>query len=424
MRRKTLQTAVALALCAPLGALAQQLEQFDMVDTIPWPSLGRFPAYPAEQLRPTQVYVHAGWIRDTNVFRLADGVNTTAITGNPSRGDTIMRTGAGIRHEQRIVGRQSVRLAARGDYHSFDTYSQMDHFAYGLLGEWLWEFTNDLSGTVGWEHRKRLVDLAQLQRPVDQMVTENNAYANGAYRLGPNVRLRGGLNGVRQKRDAAEAVESRSTSVLGGVDYVTPLGNSVGVEARRSDGNSPVTPVLGAPPVDNEFDEREVALVATWVATQQIRFNGRFGRTERQHETFPGLDFDGNTWRVGLDWTPLNKTGFAVEWYRVPRSVIDINTAFVLTRGVTFGPRWAPTEKLVFALNFDRERQRFSDPTNPVLGPFALDETVRRWRLTAGWEPVRRLELSAGLERGERSSNGINRDYDYAQLMANARYRF
>ena len=29
-----------------------------------------------------------------------------------------------------------------------------------------------------------------------------------------------------------------------------------------------------------------------------------------------------------------------------------------------------------------------------------------------------------GLERGERSSNGINRDYDYAQLMANARYRF
>ena len=424
MRRKTIQAAVALALCAPLGALAQQLEQFDIVDSIPWPYLGRFPAYPAEETRPTRVWVQAGLIRDSNVFRLSDAANVQAITGTAERGDTIMRMGAGIQHQQRVAGRQSVRVAARGDYHSFSNYSQMDHFAYGLLGEWLWEFTNDLSGTIGWDHRKRLTDLAQLQRPVDDMVTENHAYANAAYRLGPNVRLRGGLDGVRAKRDAAESVRTRANAVIGGIDYVTPLGNSLGLEARRSEGNSPVTVVLGAPPVDNEFEEQEVAAVATWVITPQIRTNARFGRTQREHETFPGLNFNGNTWRVGADWMPLNKTGFGIEWYRVPRSVIDINTSFVLTRGVSFGPRWAPTEKLVFALTFSRERQRFSDPTNPVLGPLALDETVRRWRLAAGWEPVRHIELSAGLERGERSSNGLNRDYDYSQLMANARYRF
>ncbi len=421
MRRQTLQAAVALALGVPSAAFAQQ---FDASEAIPWPYLGRFPAYEAEALRPTEVWGQVGYLHDSNVFRLSDSANTRAITGSSERGETIMRAGVGIRHEQRIVGRQRVRVAARGDAYSFMNYGQMDHFAYGLLGEWLWEFTNDLSGTIGWDHRKRLADLAQTRRPLKDMVTENHAYANAAYRLGPTIRLRGGLDAVRGERDAVDSDRTRGDSVIGGIDYVTPLGNSVGLEARRTEGNAPVTLVLGAQPVRNEFEEREVAVVATWLVTQQIRTNARVGRTERQHNQFPAIDFEGTTWNAAIDWTPLNKTGFNVTWYKVPRTVIDINSSFVLTRGVSFGPRWAPTEKLVFFLDFSRERQQYSDPTNPALGPNALDETVRRWRLGAGWEPVRHVEISAGLERGERSSNGIARDYDYNQFMLNGRYRF
>jgi exopolysaccharide biosynthesis operon protein EpsL len=421
MRRKILSAAIALALGSPLAGYAQQ---FDAVEQIPWPYLGRFPAYPPEEQRPTEVWGQVGVLRDSNVFRLADSANTQAITGSSQRGETIFRAGAGIRHDQRIVGRQRVRVAARGDAYSFQNYGQMDHFAYGLLGEWLWEFTNDFSGTIGWDHRKRLSDLAQIRRPVKDMVTENHAYANAAYRLGPTVRLRGGVDGVRAERDSSGDSRSRANSVIGGVDYVSSLANSVGLEVRRTDGNAPVTIVLGAAPVSNEFEEQELAVVATWVVTQQIRTNARVGRTERTHDTFPALDFDGTTWNLALDWTPLQKTAFNVTWYKVPRTVIDINTSFVLTRGVSFGPRWAPTEKLVFFLDFARERQEYSDPTNPVLGPFALDETVRRWRLGAGWEPVRHFEVSAGFERGERTSNGIARDYDYNQVMLNGRYRF
>ncbi|HYD56377.1 MAG TPA: hypothetical protein VEB41_05675 [Burkholderiales bacterium] len=422
MRRKTLQAAVVLALSAPAAAFAQ-LAQFEAVDTLPWPYRGSFPAYPGEQARPVEVWGQAGIARDSNVFRLSESANVGAITGRAGRGETIMGAAAGIRLEQRVVGRQRVRLAARGDLYSFSNHSVMDHFAYRVTPEWLWEFTNDLSGTVGWDHTKRLVDLAQLRRPVKDMVTENHGYVTAAYRLGPTVRLRGGVDGVRAKRNAADT-DTRANAVTGGVDYVTPLGNAVGIEVRRSTGDQPVTTVLGAPPVDNAFSEREVALVATWVVTPQIRTNARVGRTDREHDQFPAIDFSGTTWNFLVDWTPLNKTGFSASWYKVPRSVIDINTSFVLTRGFTLGPRWAPTEKLVFSLLFSRERQQFSDPTNPLLGPFPLDETVRNWRLMAGWEPVRHFELAAGLERGERSSNGIQRDYVYNQLMLSGRYRF
>jgi exopolysaccharide biosynthesis operon protein EpsL len=424
MRRTLVHAAVLLALgAAPIAALAQQ---FDPLDTIPWPYRGNFPAYPAEAARPTEVYVHGGLVQDNNVFRFSDGANVQAITGNPKRSDTIMRAGAGIRHDQRIVGRQSVRVAARGDLYSFSNYSRLDHFAYGLLGEWLWELGNDLSGTIGWDREKRLADLAQIQRNVRSMVTEDRAYANARYQLGPNTRLRAGLNGSRADRGetVAGTSEARANSVIAGADYVTPLGNAVGIEGRRTGGNSPVTPELGALPVDNEFDEREVALVATWTATAQIRANGRVGRTKRTHDQFGVLDFSGTTYNFGIDWTPLNKTAFAFSFYKVPRTVIDVDAFYVLTRGFALGPRWAPTEKLVFALLFSRERQAYREPANALLGAPERDETVRTWRLMAGWEPVRRLELSAGLQSGERTSTALLRDYDYRQFLLQARYRF
>jgi exopolysaccharide biosynthesis operon protein EpsL len=423
MRRKSLQAAVALALCAPALALAQA---FEAVDTIPWPYLGGYPAYPADPLRPTRIYARAGFLTDSNLFRFSDSVDTAAFTGNSRRGDTIMRAGAGIQHEQRVVGRQSVRLAASGDLYGFSTYSQMDHFAYNARGEWLWEFTNDFSGIVGWDHRKRLIDLAQLQRPIKTMVTENHAYVNGAYRLGPSFRLRGSLDGVRAERDndPDNASRSRANGVTGGVDYVSALGNTVGAEVRRTTGNSPTPVVINTTPIDNEFEEREVAAVASWAVTQQIRTTGRVGRTKRTHRQFPVLDFQGTTWTAAVDWTPLNKTGFNFTFYRAPRTIIDITASYVLTRGFTIGPRWAPTEKLVFSAYFVRERQHYSDPANPVLGSPERDETIRTWRLAAGWEPVRFLELSAGFEHGIRSSNSIGRDFDYNQLMLNARYRY
>lgn len=426
MKRTTIHAAVALAFLAPAAAFAQS---FEAVDSIPWPDGGRFPAYTGgEAPRPTEVWVQGGLLHDNNIFRLSKDANTRAVLGSDNRSETVTRLGAGIRHEALVAGRQRLRLEARGEQYSYQEHSLLNNFAYGLRGEWLWELTNDLSGALGYERHQRLTDLAQLQRVTNDRITEDHAFVNGAYRLGPTVRLRGALDGVKAKHsDAAfQAAGVRATSVVAGADYVTTLGNAIGLEARRTQGNYPTAEVIGGTTlVDNEFVERELAVVATLAAGPQLTGTGRVGHTTRDHKQFPQRDFSGTTWHATLSWTPLPKTGFDFSLYKEPRSIVDIAASYVIVSGASFGPRWAPTEKLVFSVLLLRERQQYAgDPGIIVLGTPQRDETVRALRLGVGWEPKRFIEVSAGFDHGIRSSNALLRDYDYNAAMANVRVRF
>jgi hypothetical protein len=420
-----LRAALALALAAPAVALAQH---FEAVDNIPWPRFGRFPAYPPEPPKDTEFWVHGSMLHDDNIFRLSKDANKQALLGTDDGSDNVYRLGLGARTEQRIVGRQSIRLEARGDYYAFQNFDALNNFSYGLRGEWLWEVTNDLTGALGYERRTRLADLAQLQRPVKDMIDEDHGFVNGAWRIGPSMRLRGAVDALRAKHENGDsAADSRALTGTTGLDYISSLGNSLGVEFRATHANYPTAELVGGTTlVNNEYNERELALVTTIVAGPSITGTGRLGYTERRHKEFPERDFSGTTWRGLLDWTPLQKVGLEFSLYKEPRSIIDIAASYVLVTGGTFGPRWAPTEKLVFYTFLVRERQQFKGDPNLVVTPGAVerDETVHALRVGGGWEPQRFVNLSLGAEHGTRTSNVFLRDYTYTSVMANAEFRF
>src|SRR5687768_9388235 len=155
----------ALLVVVPTAAFA-----FEAVDTIPYPSRSRFPAYPTEPVRPLSFFAQAGVMYDSNPFRLPSGLDPQAFLRGP-REDTIMRAGIGAGFDKRIFGRQNLFIAARGDYYDFQNYSDMDHFAYRLTGEWRSEWGNELSTVFGADRIRRLVDPSEIRRPVANFVT-------------------------------------------------------------------------------------------------------------------------------------------------------------------------------------------------------------------------------------------------------------
>jgi hypothetical protein len=404
--------------------LAPAAGAFEVVDTLPYPSRGGFPeAYERDPVYPLNLYAQAGLMYDSNPFRLADGTDSQAVLGNDDKADGVMRYGVGGSYAARVVGRQAVRLAARGEYYDYFRYNTLDHFAYGLRGEWLYALGNDLSGTIGYAREEGLADPAEVQRPLKDEITVNRFYANADYRLGPNTVLRGGVTEERARREGDRApLRTESSTVFGGAAYVTPLGNSIGLEARKSEGSAPPGELIDPTGAlaDNRFDEHEVAVVVVYNLGVTLTAAGRVGRTKRDYTEVAVQPFDDNTARGSIGWRPFPKFRLTFDFYREPRAVLETDATHVDVRGTATTLAWAPTLKLVFTAGFvnDRLRSQTSlDPTAP-----GRDETVRIWRLGAGWEPRRQITLGSGFEFGERTSNTLGRDYDYYALMANLRW--
>ena len=410
MRRPYLILSATALLLAPLAALA-----FETVDTMPWASGGRFPAYPPEEIRPYEVFVEGGLMYDSNILRRNAGAEH----------EVVQRYGAGGRIDQRVVGRQRIHLEARGDVFLFDQFGDLDHFAYSGAGTWLWELGNDFSGAIGYARTHRLAALSEVQRAVKRMITTDDFFANGAWRLGPNTRLRGGYSYGRGVRDTPgeDQVSFGTRTVVAGADYVTPLGNALGVEYRYTRGDAPISGTIDPSGAfaNNDYTEREAALVATYTSSATLRFNGRVGHTERTYTDLPN-NFSGTTYRAGVEWLPGTKTILAFEAYKEPRAVIDIDASHVLVRGLAFGPAWAPTAKLAFSLRLLSEHRVFV-AADPNVAPVAtlVEEDVHLARLGMAWEPVRLMQVGFGIDRGNRQSNTLGRDYNFTAFMANLR---
>jgi hypothetical protein len=403
--------ALVLLAMAPTAALA-----FETIDSLPWPTRGHFAGYPAEAVHPWGLFIQGGVMRDSNVLRVPVD----------KRVEWITRVGAGIRSEGLIIGRQRALLEVTGEYYDYARFDVLDHFAHGLRGEWLWEFTNDFSGTLGASRRKRLADIGEIQRAVRDMVTEDRAYGSGAWRVGPSVRLTGGGDVAHIEHSSRGVRQAWGYGVRGGAEYVTPVGTALGAEYRIARGDAPVVEELGlgAFPA-NEYEEREAALTASYRLGIDIGLSGRVGRTTRTYTELQGRDFKGTTWRGRGEWRLGPKTNLVGDIYKEPVALVDTTALHVVRRGIGIGPSWAATYKLVFSGRYVWERRLHEgDPEVAIVGAPLRDERYDTIRLGAGWEPQRHVQLGGAFDYGRRDSNVSGRDYGYFQVTLNLRWYY
>lgn len=390
---------------------------FETVDTLRWPSAGAFaPAYVGDPLRPWGIFAYGGTMYDSNVLRTTTGETA----------DWISRLGVGGRYAARVYGRQSITLDGYAEYRAYDELSEYDHLAYGLRGQWLWELGNRLAGAATVARTQRLGDLAETRGRAKEIITVDRFDFTGGYRFHPDWRLSGGVGGTRVDNDTRDVGTRKTFGTRAGIEYVSPLGNAVGLEYRYAEGDAPIDDLLGIGSFPgNEYEENEVALTLTYALGETLRLRGRLGYTERIYTEFPASNFSGTTGRGGIDWRLGAKTLLTFEAYRTPDSVIDVDALYVDLRGFAVGIHWAPTYKVVLSARGLSERRVFTgDVVAATTGLPQRDETARVLRFGVGWEPERRWQFSSALDFGTRDSNLLDRDYDYTAVTVNLRYAF
>lgn len=400
-----------LLLLSPLVALG-----FEAVDTLRPSSSGLYPAYPSEPVAPRELWAQFGLMYDTNHLRRTTGDNSEVVT----------RMGVGGRWDQRIVGRQGLHLEGALNAFVYNKFSDLDNVGYRGLAEWRYEVGNDLAGAIGFSRRRFQAALNEIQRAAYDPITENRLFANGRYVLGPHVGLRAGWDMVDYSRPTRAMSETRTIITTGGIDYISALGNTIGLEYRLAQGDAPVNQLvdpLGLL-VNNDFRQRDIAIVGAWIIGPQLRIAGNLGRTHRTYTELTGRDFNGTTYRGAVHWAPFNKVYLDFEASKHVSSIIDIGAGHVIVKGFSYGPGWAITAKTNLEARFLRQHLTYGGDPEAQLGFPMREEIIRAFRIGSYWEYTRQVHVTAAWENGDRESNFLGRNYRYNSYTANLRYIF
>ena len=218
----------------------------------------------------------------------------------------------------------------------------------------------------------------------------------------------------------------RAVGATIGADYVSPLGNTIGLEYRdtqRRGTHAQFVPELGRF-VDNDFHERELSLVVTYALGTQLRSSVRLGHTRRDYTDLPERNFDGNTGTHPVDWLPGTKTVLASRPISCRARSSTSSASHEVVKGVDFGPRWALTNKVVLSARLLRERRTFEGDPGIVAGGTQRDEAVYAPALCASAGSRNGFwQVGLGLDHGERESQHRRRDYQYTAVDGEPRLR-
>lgn len=420
---RAIPAAIAGALlCAPSTAPA-----FETSDALTWPDQGLFPAYEMQAPgRPVRVFVSGGLYHDSNLFRLSDGADTQALLGTTERSDTVGRVGLGLKADLRR-SRQELLLDVRADDYRFHRFDFLDYTGYHVGATWKWQAGDHWGGDLGYREQRTLAPFGELQAAIRDLITSRHAFLSATRRMSPEWQLRGGLDWTRYEHsnDLLASAENRTTAVTLGADHFTPQGNSIGAQLVGSEGVYPNRQVVAGSIVDNRYHELEASAVLRWQVGGKSRTRARIGYTARRHDQIGERDFHGATGRLDFAWTPGAKTILDFAAWRELRSIEDTLASYVLSEGVSIGPRWAPTAAVVAQATLFRERRDYQGDPGFVLSsaPRRVD-TLHGGRLAFGYSPRSFLRVSLALEHGTRDSNFAGGDYAYNLVSANARLLF
>lgn len=350
---------------------------------------------------------------DSNVFRVAKG----------RKGDTHSTTTAGFNIDL-PVSRQRFQAGASWNLVRYDRFTDLNHLGHNAHGLWLWEYGNQLSGQLGYTDRKALSSFSNIPGRTANTLEIKKAYGDAAYLLTPSWQLQAGI-AAQAQRNSEQVREENDVDLRTmkfAVNYLSAAGNKIGVGLRQDDGQ-PLHRQLNL--YDNGYTQRDIDIHAEWAVTAKSHLKARLAQAHRDYDELSYRDYDGTTMSVTYDWHATEKLALSVLAQRDISPDEDIQTSFVLIKGIAFRPSYALSEKIKLSANADFSTREYLGDHGLAPGSMrGRSDRVRLISAMVSYQPMRSLVLQLSGQRESRSSNYRLSDYDYTAGIVNLNARF
>jgi exopolysaccharide biosynthesis operon protein EpsL len=368
-------------------------------------------AAPEDAIRP---YASYSVTRDSNLFRLQD---------NPES-DVLKRLEAGVDIDLPI-SRQHLLARANVSNTRFNRFSDLGYDGRDLLGQWNWQLGNLWSGDLGYSNTRTLASFADIQQRLQNVRTQQRAFADASYRLHPDWRVSAGTSRYDLTNSAGSQnyLDRTEDAAELGLQYISPTSSTVGLQLKRIDGNLPNRELISSILYDNSYRQTELNATANWAFSGNSRFTGRLGYTRRKHAQVAERDFSGIAGRLGMNWVMAGKTTVDAAVWREVGAVEGGSSSYVLSSGASLAPSWAATSKLTVQGRISYQKYDYQgDPR--FINVQLRKDTVRTLAVGAFYAPWRSTRLGLNFQTDRRDSNTAQADYRANSVTASVRVEF
>jgi exopolysaccharide biosynthesis operon protein EpsL len=364
-------------------------------------------------------FLRAGYLYDSNVFRLTGPAEAEVVLGDAALSDEILRMGGGLDFRMPI-SQQTLALEIEAFYNKYDRFDFLNHTSGLASANWHWIYGDR------WDGNLKVAFTRELQGFEESRITEKDLrdqwdfLASGNYAISPRWQLH--LAAARS--DYEHGLSSRQTldrTVDRGVfevRYLTPRKSYLGYKVVVRSAELPNQALVETALIDNSYLEYENSLTVDWAISAHSGFNGRLGYTKREYDSFSQRDFSGLTWQLVYQWHPQTRYELKLSLWRDLDAYSDMVSSYVDETGGRLEGVWVMTSKVSLKADYSRKFRSFDgDPRiSPTTLPSRQDRLVG-YGLSVEYALRERLSVNLGYLFEERKSNVDEWVYDYYNLM-------
>jgi len=220
---------------------------------------------------------------DDNVFLLADEESATDIIGTETRSDTIINVGAGFdaEYEDDVNTVEVEAEIYRSEYLDFDV---LDFTGADIDAKWNWDGNKRINTELGFNFKRDQSNFSEENLAQGDLFNRTRAHfeVTGKATQRDDVYLRSSLQ--TKEYEIRDQLENDVFGVALGVRRVSSLGNSIGFEISRTEGDFP-NRLTFSPTIESleDYSQDEATFKLDWKPSNKSRLRADIGYIDREH---------------------------------------------------------------------------------------------------------------------------------------------
>jgi hypothetical protein len=331
-------------------------------------------------------YASEQYEHNSNVFALPNSAAAVAANGDPTLGDSDLRTVAGFEDDY-LWDRQRLYGTLEGRYFKYHHFDELSHYEYLAKLGLDWKLLSALDGSFMGSLERFMAPFANRDTQTALAINlERHAIGKFNIRIAPEWRLETSVD----YHDLDAPVQGfpnyglTETTGLAALKYLGFSNLTYGISADYIDGKYRNAPLLGT------YNQTDINLTATYAATGLSSFDGAVGHTQRDQGLNQG-NISAITGKLGYSRRFSGKTSIQVSYMRAANSYIGAGGS-ELDSTINVTLNFQPTYKTGMSFGFQEVWSDFTGQTIPgsnVLGrrdrspaaTFKLNYQATRWLL-------------------------------------------